>query len=155
MPEHFTQKEKMLLCYKNCKTFPKGLHLKFNLSLYKGDCKFQRNCNFMLPAAAGKIQDQIIKALNIKISALGQKRKNIRKSVVKRISKEQFKSLKCKIKKVIDKGREKIKQRQIRKYNKDNIVITLYKKKNRSFSRKQLCAKLKEKKRYRTGQTKT
>ena len=37
------------------------------------------------------------------------------------------------------------KQRQIRKYNRDNLVIKTYKKKNRRFSRKQLCANLKDK----------
>ena len=37
-------------------------------------------------------------------------------------------------------------QRQILKYNRDNLVITTYKKKNRRFWRKQLFAKIKEKK---------
>ena len=37
-------------------------------------------------------------------------------------------------------------QRQILKYNRDNLVITTYKKKNRRFWRKQLFAKFKEKK---------
>ena len=64
----------------------------------------------MLRRAAGKNQDEIIKALNIKISSLRQKRRNIRKSVAKRISKEQFKLLKCKIKRITHKEREKIKQ---------------------------------------------
>lgn len=57
--------------------------------------------------------------------------------------------LACKTKKTTDKEREKIKQRQFCKYNRDNVVITTYKKKNRRFSRKQLRAKLKEKKRTR------
>ena len=98
----------------------------------------------MLCAAAGKIQDQIIKALHIKISSLRQKIRNLRKSDAKRISKEQFKFLNCKIKRITDKEREKIKQRQIRKHNKDNIVIKTCKNKDTRFSRKQLCAKLKE-----------
>ena len=46
----------------------------------------------------------------------------------------------------------KIKQRQISKYNRDNLVIKSCKKKNRRFSRKQLCAKLKEKRRKRRDQ---
>ena len=62
--------KEMLLCYKNCKTFPKGLHLKFNRSLCKEDRNLQRNCNFILYAAASKIQDQIIKVLNIKINSI-------------------------------------------------------------------------------------
>ena len=37
----------------------------------------------------------------------------------------------------------KIKQRQISKYNRDNLVIKSCKKKNRRFSRRQLCAKQK------------
>ena len=57
--------------------------------------------------------------------------------------------LACKTKKTTDKEREKIKQRQFCKYSRDNVVITTYKKKNRRFSRKQLRAKLKEKKRTR------
>ena len=109
--------KEMLPRYKNCKTFPKGLHLKFNLSLCKEDRSLQRNCNFILCAAAGKIQDQIIKALNIKINSLRQKVRNLLKSVAKRLSKEQLKSLNCKIKIITDKETEKIKQRQIRKYN--------------------------------------
>ena len=140
------QKE-MLLRHRNCKTFPKGLHLKFSLSFCKQDRNLQRNCNFILRAAAGKIPDQIIKALNIKISS--PKIRNLRKSVVKRISKEQFKSPNCKIRRIIDKEKEKIKQRQIRRYNRDNFVLKTCKKKNRRFSRKQLCAKLKEKRRNR------
>ena len=134
--------------------FPKGLHLKFNLSLCKEDRNLQRNCNFILRAAAGKIQDQIIKALNIKINSLIQKVRNLRKSVAKRISKQQLKSLNCKIKRITDKEREKIKQRQICKYNRDNLVMKTCKKKNRRFSRKQLCAKLKEKRRNRRDKRK-
>ena len=128
--------KEMLHPYKNCKTFPKGFHLKFNLSLWKEDLNSQRNCNFILRAAARKIQDQIIKALNIKISSLRQKIRNLRKSAAKAISKKQFKSLDCKIKRITDKEREKIKQRRIRKYNRDNLVIKTCKKKNRRFSRK-------------------
>ena len=68
--------KEMLLRYKNCieekyqEKYPKGLHLKFNLSLCKEDRTLQRNCNFILCAAAGKIQDQIIKVLNIKINSI-------------------------------------------------------------------------------------
>ena len=65
--------KEIILLYKNCKTFPKGLHLKFNLSLCEEDRNLQRKCNFILRAAAGKIQDQRIKALNTKISSLRQK----------------------------------------------------------------------------------
>ena len=65
--------KEMLLRYKNCKTFLKGFHLKFNLSLCKEDRNSQLNYNFILCAAAGKIQDQIMKALHIKISSLRQK----------------------------------------------------------------------------------
>ena len=57
--------------------------------------------------------------------------------------------LNCKMKRINDKEREKIKQRQIRKYNRDNLVIKTCKKKNRRFSRKQLRAKSKEKRRNR------
>ena len=142
-------RNEMLICYKNCKTFPKDLHLNFNLSLYKEDRNLKRTCNFILRAAASKIQDQITKALNIKISSLRQKLRNLRKSVAKRTNKEQFKSLECKIKKITDKERAKTKQRQIHKYNRDNAVITTYNKKNRRFSRKQFCAKLKEMKKTR------
>ena len=134
----------MLHRYKNCKTFLKGLHLKFNWSLSKEGRNLQQNCNFILRDAAGKIQDQIIKALYIKISSLRQKIRNLRKSAAKTISKEQFKSLNCKIRRITDKEREKIKQRQIRKYNRDNLIIKTFKKRNRRFSRKHLCAKLKK-----------
>ena len=100
--------KEMLLCYKNCKTFFKGLHLNFNLSLCKEeDCNLQTNYNFMLCAAAGRIQDQMIKALNIKISSLRQKIRNLRKSDAKTISKEQFKFLNCKIKRIIDNEKRK------------------------------------------------
>ena len=106
--------KEMLHRYKNCKTFLKGLHLKFNLSLCKEDRNLQQNCKFILRATAGKIQDQIIKALNIKISSLQQKIRNLRKSAAKTISKEQVKLLNCQIKRTTDKEREKVKQRQIR-----------------------------------------
>ena len=79
----------------------------------------------------------------MRINSLRQKIRHLRKSVAKRISKEQLKSLNCKIKRVTDKEREKIKQRQIRKYDRDNLVIKTCKKKYRRFSRTQLCAKLK------------
>ena len=75
--------------------------------------------------------------------------RNLRKSVIKRISKEQFKSLNCKIKRITDKEREKIKQRQFHKYNWHNLVLKTCKKKNRRFTQKQFCAKLKEKRRNR------
>ena len=52
--------------------------------------------------------------------------------------------LNCKIKRITDKEREKIKQRQIRKYNSDNLVIKTSMKKNRRFSQEQLYAKKKE-----------
>ena len=83
------------------------MHLKFNLSLCKEDRNSQLNYNFILCAAAGKIQDQIMKALNIKISSLRQKIRNLRKSDAKTISKEQFKSLNCKIKRIIDNEKRK------------------------------------------------
>ena len=86
--------------YKNCKTFLKGLHLKFNLSLCK-DRNLQRNCNFILCAAAGKIHDQIIKARNIKINSLRQKIRNLRKTVAKRISKNSFNHLAVKSKELL------------------------------------------------------
>ena len=89
--------EETLFRYKNCKRFPKGLHLNFNLSLCKEDRNLQRNCNFILCAATGKIQDQVTKALNIKINSIREKVRNLRKSVPKRIGKEQFKSIKRKI----------------------------------------------------------
>ena len=79
----------------------------------------------------------------MRINSLRQKIRHLGKSVAKRISKEQLKSLNCKIKRVTDKEREKIKQRQIRKYDRDNLVIKTCKKKYRRFSRTQLCAKLK------------
>ena len=91
------------------------MHLKFNLPLCKEDRNLQQNCNFILRAAAGKTQDQIIKALNIKISSLRQKVRNLRKNAAKTISKEQFKSLNCKIKRITDEEREKIKQPHISK----------------------------------------
>ena len=47
--------KELLLRYKSCKAFPKGLHLKFNRSLCKEDRNLKRNCNFILCAAAGKI----------------------------------------------------------------------------------------------------
>ena len=147
-------RKEMLLHYKNCKTFSKGLHLKFNLSLCKKDRNLQRNCNFILRAAAVKIQDQIIKALNIEISQLQQNIRNLRKSIIKRISKKQFKSLNCKIKRITGKEREKIKQGQFRKYNRHNLVLKTCKKKNRRFTRKQFCAKLKEKRRIRKDKQK-
>ena len=53
------------------------------------------------------------------------------------------------MKRINDKEREKIKQRQIRKYNRDKLVRKTCKKKNRRFSRKQLRAKSKEKRRNR------
>ena len=62
--------------------------------------------------------------------------------------------LNCKIKRITNKEREKIKQRQIRKYNRDNLAIKTCKKKNKRFSRKQLCAKLKEKRRNRRDKQK-
>ena len=139
----------MLIRYKNCKTFSKAMHLNFNLSLSKEDHNLKRTCNFILRAAVSKVQDQITKALNIQISSLRQKLRNLRKSVVKRTNKEQFKSLECKVKKITDKERAKTKQRQIRKYNRDNAVIRGYKRKIRRFSLKQFCTKLKEKKRTR------
>ena len=79
----------------------------------------------------------------MRINSLRQKIRHLGKSVAKRISKEQLKSLNCKIKRVTDKEREKIKQRQIRKYDRDNLVIKTCKKKYRRLSRTQLCAKLK------------
>ena len=48
------------------------------------------------------------------------------------------------MKRINDKEREKIKQRQIRKYNRDKLVRKTCKKKNRRFSRKQLRAKSKK-----------
>ena len=48
--------------------------------------EFTMKLQFYTCSAAGKIQDWIIKALNIKINSLRQKMRSLRKSVVKTFS---------------------------------------------------------------------
>ena len=51
----------------------------------------------------------------------------------KKIRKEKLQSLNCKVKRITDKEKEKIIQRQIRKYNRDNLVIKTLERKIEGF----------------------
>ena len=62
-----TKHKQLLLAYKKSKKYPKGMKLRFHLSLCNHDNKLKDVCSKILHKASTGIHDEIIKALEKEI----------------------------------------------------------------------------------------
>ena len=66
--------KELLLSYKRSKKYPKGMKLKFNLSLCSRNIQLKKECKKILDTASFRIRGKITKALNKEITSLKRKR---------------------------------------------------------------------------------
>ena len=86
--------KELLLSYKISKKYPKGMKLKFNLSLCNSNIQLKNECNKILDTASFGIRDKIIKALNKEITSLKRKRSENHISIKNKTTKENYKLIK-------------------------------------------------------------
>ena len=73
--------KQLLLTYKKSKKYPKGMTLRFHLSLCNHDYKLNDVCSKILHKASTGIRDEIIKAPEKEIITLRAKRNNNRNNI--------------------------------------------------------------------------
>ena len=76
-----TKHKQLLLTYKKSKKYPKGMKLRFHLSLCNHDNKLKDVCSKILHKASTGICDEIIKALEKEIRTLKTKRNHNRNNI--------------------------------------------------------------------------
>ena len=147
-----TNHKQLLLTYKRSKKYPKGITLRFHLSLCNHDNKLKDVCYKILHKASTGIRDEIIKALEKEISTLRTKRDNNRSNIKNKTTRKNYKLIKKIIAEKVVILEQKIKSRQARKISRDNIQPTAsVPKRSRRFKKDVIVNKGKEKrKRYRS-----
>ena len=141
-----------LLSHEKSKKYPKGVKLRFYLSLCNHDDKFKVVCSKILhKASAGKL-DEIIKALEKEIRTLRTKCNNNRNTIKNKTTRENYKLIGKIVPEKVVILEQKIKSRQARKISRDNIQPTAsVPKRSRRFKKDVIVNKGKEKrKRYRS-----
>ena len=141
-----------LLSHEKSKKYPKGVKLRFYLSLCNHDDKFKVVCSKILhKASTGKL-DEIIKALEKEIRTLRTKRNNNRNTIKNKTARENYKLIRKIVPEKVVILEQKIKSRQARKISRDNIQPTAsVPKRSRRFKKDVIVNKGKEKrKRYRS-----
>ena len=146
---------KQLLCtYKKSKKYPKGMKLRFNLSLcnHNHNNKLKDACNNILNHASAGIRDAIIKALDKEVNTLKLIRNQTRKNIKTKTSRENYKLINKSVAEKITILERNIKFRHTRKQERDLIQPNIVaRKRNRRFKKEIIMNKRKEKrKRYRS-----
>ena len=80
--------QELLSSYKRSKKYPKGLKLKFNLSLCTRNIQLKKECNKILDTASFRIRDKITEALNKEITSLKTKRSENHTSIKNKTTKK-------------------------------------------------------------------
>ena len=86
--------KELLLSYKKSKKYPKGMKLKFNLSLSNRNIQLKNECNKILDTASFKTRDKITEALNKGITSLKRKHSENHTSIKDKTTKENYKLIK-------------------------------------------------------------
>ena len=139
-----------LTIYKNHNRKPKGFNIKFNLSLCANNRHLQRFCKSILNKASRNILKEVIKAVNIDIHHLKNKRKQLKAELCNTMLHNEF-NAKCGwIKKKVDGIKRTVRQRHSRKLSRDKIDlhnknIQEKRPKNRCFSKDAISVKKKSK----------
>ena len=141
-----------LLSHEKSKKYPKGVKLRFYLSLCDHDDKFKVVCSKILHKTSTGILDEIIKALEKEIRTLRTKRNNNRNNIKNKTTRENYKLIKKLVAEKVVTLEQKVKSRQVRKLSRDNIQpTTSVRKRNRRFKKDVIVNKRNEKrKRYRS-----
>ena len=142
----------MLLNYKKSKKYPRGIKLRFHLSLWNHDNKLKEVCSKILNKALTIIRDEIIKTLEKEVRTLRTKCINKLNNINNKTTRENYKLIKNVVAEKVVIFEEKIKSRQVRKINRDNIQpTTSMRKRNRRFKKDIIVSKRKEKRKmYRS-----
>ena len=142
----------MLLNYKKSKKYPRGIKLRFHLSLWNHDNKLKEVCSKILHEALTIIRDEIIKTLEKEVRTLRTKCINKLNNINNKTTRENYKLIKNVVAEKVVILEEKIKSRQVRKINRDNIQpTTSMRKRNRRFKKDVIVSKRKEKRKmYRS-----
>ena len=144
--------KQLLLSYKKSKKYPKGVKLRFYLSLCDHDDKFKVVCSKILHKTSTGILDEIIKTLEKEIRTLRTKCNNNRNTIKNKTTRENYKLIGKIVPEKVVILEQKIKSRQARKISRDNIQPTAsVPKRSRRFKKDVIVNKGKEKrKRYRS-----
>ena len=148
-----TINHKQLLCtYKKSKKYPKGMKLRFNLSLCNHNDKLKDACNNILNHASAGIRDVIIKALDKEVNTLKLIRNQTRRNIKTKTSRENHKLINKSVAEKIAILEVNIKFRHTRKQEREHIQPNIVaRKRNRRFKKEIIMNKRKEKqKRYRS-----
>ena len=86
--------KELLLSYKRSKRYPKGMKVKFNLSLCNRNIQLKNECNKTLGTAFFRIRGKLTKALNKEITSLKRKRSENHTSIKNNTTKENYKLFK-------------------------------------------------------------
>ena len=86
--------KELLLSYKRSKKYPKGMKLKFNLSLCNRNIQLKNDCKKILDTASFRIRDKITRALNKEITSLKRKCNKNHTSIKDNTAKENYKLIK-------------------------------------------------------------
>ena len=134
------------------KKYPKGMKLRFHLSLCNHEKKVKDVCSEILHKASTGIRVEIIKALEKEIRNLRTKRNNNRNNIKNKTTRENYKLIKKLVAEKVVTLEQKVKSRQVRKLSRDNIQpTTSVRKRNRRFKKDVIVNKRKQKrKRYRS-----
>ena len=145
-----TKHEQLLLAYKKSKKYPKGMKLRFHLSLCNHDNKLKDVCSKILHKTSTGIRDEIIKALEKEIRTLKTKRSHNCSNIKNKTIRENYKLIKKVVAEKVVISERKIKSRQVRKISRDKVQPTRsVRKRNRRFNKNVILDKRKEKrKRY-------
>ena len=141
-----TKHKRLLLTYKKSKKYPKGIKLRFHLSLCNRDNKLKDICREILHKASTDIRDEIIKALEKEIRTLRTKPNNNRNNIKNETTRENYELVKEVVAEKVSTLEQKRKSRQVRKLSLDNIQhTTSVRKRNRRFKKYVIVNKKKRK----------
>ena len=115
-----TKHKQLLLTYKKSKKYPKGMKLRFHLSLCNHDKKLKDVCSKILHKASTGIRDEIIKALEKEIRILRTKCNN-RNNIKNKTTIENYKLIKKLVAEKVFTLEQKVKSCQVQKLSHDNI----------------------------------
>ena len=142
----YTLHEELLVNYKKNRKYPKGMQLKFNLSLCSDSDSLNKTCESALRQTSFKLRDSILKEVRSHITYLSNLRKELISVINGNVSSSEFRNISDFIQEKIAFLTTNIKIAQARKYERDNIIIYQSNCRNRRYRKDKRCRHRKERK---------
>ena len=129
----YNHHKEFLQNYKVNPKYPKGLGLKFNLSLCSDSPNLQKTCRGILRNASFQLSDNIIQSITEKLQQFSFIWKQSYNTLTEKISSNQLTEICKAIKRETESLSSTILKRQQLKYQRDNYTIFDHPRKNRRF----------------------